>query len=553
MCCTCDSVARARVHRKLLLCICLACVGHGRRFRSSAAANGRRKVKAVDTYPDAPLVTLEQDNQSDLLQSLLALNHQSAYNPSCQGCFRVGDHSHASSNVQVLARWRDQRHHVPSIMRSDESTSDIKFAIPAASSLAKDVARFAAACLVSCALFLGTPQTVHAGITAATAGGSTIAREVVELVDKHYFDRNFNGVNLKKFTEELDKEYPITEERAIEKSNQLIGRLFNPGNRILSAEQWGEKNRKFDSTGVGLNLLLGDNKEIKVGTVPSADSDAAKSGIMIGDVVTSINGKSTDGMTEFDAVEAIQDDAKNVALQIKPASGGDARQVVLAKNFQAQNPVTYRLFDVSDGKTGYVKLAEFNAPARRRVREAVTQLEAQGATRLVLDLRGNRGGELDSAIGIAGLFLDRPLVIRWTDAKATDQKLYSSEPAISEFSKSVPMQVWVNQGSVSAAEVLAAALHDNCRAVVAGGLTYGKGQIQGAYGLSNGGALIQTVASWKTPGGDDINGKGFRPDIDRKMLSSVIGEAILEKDVKETDWDTGGFEKVCQEKKAKQS
>lgn len=471
----------------------------------------------------------------------LVPNHPSAFYPSCQGgC--------ASSKVQVLAGRINRRHRTPLMAKRHQSTSDIKPVSLATSSLARDIVHFLAASLVSCALLLGSPQALH-----ATSGGSPVAREVVKLVDKHYFDRNFNGVNLNKFSQELDKEEPLTEEKAIEKANKLINSLSNPGNRILSAEQWGEKNRKFDSTGVGLNFLLGDDKEIKVGTVPLDGSDAARSGVKIGDVVSAINGKSTLGMTEFDAVEAIQNDDKSVALEIKPVNGGDARQVVLTKQFQAQNPVTYRLFDVSDGKVGYVKLAEFNAPARRRVREAVTQLEAQGATRLVLDLRSNRGGELDSAIGIAGLFLDRPLVLQWTDVRGPDQKLYSSETAISDFSKTAPMQVWVNQGSVSAAEVLAAALQENCRAVVAGGLTYGKGQVQGAYGLSNGGALIQTVASWKTPRGADLNLKGLRPDIDRKMFSSVIGEAILEKDVKDTDFGTGAIQKACQERQATQS
>mmetsp|Transcript_44239 Transcript_44239/g.146584 ORF Transcript_44239/g.146584 Transcript_44239/m.146584 type:complete len:138 (-) Transcript_44239:140-553(-) len=109
------------------------------------------------------------------------------------------------------------------------------------------------------------------------------------------------------------------------------------------------------------------------------------------------------------------------------------------------------------------------------------------------------------------------------------QPLYSRE---SGAVASQPLQVWVNGRTASSAEVLAAALHDNCRAKVVGAKTYGKGIIQGVFGLSDGGALIETVASYATPAGAEINERGIAPDEERIFLSDVLGSSFLDADIK---------------------
>ena len=135
----------------------------------------------------------------------------------------------------------------------------------------------------------------------------------------------------------------------------------------------------------------------------------------------------------------------------------------------------------------------------------------------------------DGALGIAGLFVDRALVLYVTDANGAMQPLYSREQL---FDSTVPLQVWVDQGTASSSEVLAAALRDNCRASVVGGTTYGKGLIQGVFGLSDGGALIETVASYSTPAGDEINKRGVIPDVKKTFVSDVLGSSFVDQDVK---------------------
>jgi len=196
--------------------------------------------------------------------------------------------------------------------------------------------------------------------------------------------------------------------------------------------------------------------------------------------------------------------------------------------------VSYRLIASESGPSvGYIKLSEFNAQCKTRVREALVELQRQGAARFVLDLRGNGGGVLDGALGIAGLFMDKPLVLFVTDANGSMQPLFSRESRVSK----EPLQVWVNQGTASSGEVLAAALRDNCRAKLVGSTTYGKGIIQGVFGLSDGGALIETVASYSTPAREEINLKGITVDSKHTFLSDVLGNGFTEADVKQLSSD----------------
>ena len=147
------------------------------------------------------------------------------------------------------------------------------------------------------------------------------------------------------------------------------------------------------------------------------------------------------------------------------APGAEARTLSLLKAYQVKNPLSKRLLTLDDGsRLGYLKLTEFNAQCNRRMRVALRELERDGAQKLVLDLRGNGGGVLDGALGIAGMLMERPLVLYVNDANGARQPLYSREKALS----ALPLQVWVDAKTASSGEVLAGALHDNCRAAVLG-------------------------------------------------------------------------------------
>ncbi|GLI70194.1 hypothetical protein VaNZ11_015003 [Volvox africanus] len=158
---------------------------------------------------------------------------------------------------------------------------------------------------------------------------------------------------------------------------------------------------------------------------------------------------------------------------------------------------------------GTVRLASFNARAQADVAAAIRQLESAGATRLVLDLRDNRGGLVTEGLEVARLFLggDAPIVI--TERRdAPPDTPRAPGPTFT----SAPLLVLVNGHTASASEIVAGALHDNCRAVLAGSRTYGKGLIQSVYELSDGSGLVVTVGKYLTPRGTDIDRYGIKPD-----------------------------------------
>lgn len=379
-----------------------------------------------------------------------------------------------------------------------------------------------------------------AALTSSKAVSGNVADETWALIDKYYLDRTFNGLDWKGERQRLQKMEPMDDKQALEEAEKLVSSLGDKYSRVLDPVNAAKLN-KYDVTGVGLNLIISDNGDMKVGAKPAPDSEAARAGIQFGELVLSINSQPTKGMTSFDALEAIQGEGRTVEITVK-AADAEARQLTLTKAFVVKDPVKTRLVRTNDGKdaVGYIKLGEFNARCKKRVAEAIDELQAAGATKLVLDLRGNGGGVLDGALGISGYFIDKPLVLFITDANGSRQPLYSRQGTVVW---RAPLEVWVNGRSASSSEVLAGALHDNCRARVVGSTTYGKGLIQGVFGLSDGGALVTTVASYATPSGTEINKLGVKVDESRTFYSDVLGKGFVDKDLKEAKFSKTVCEK----------
>ena len=146
---------------------------------------------------------------------------------------------------------------------------------------------------------------------------------------------------------------------------------------------------------------------------------------------------------------------------------------------------------------------------------ALRDLESQNVGEYVLDVRGNPGGAFQSAVEIAGLFMSDKLATDVVDGNGVDLKFRTSKDRV-VIDENDPLVIWVDGRSASASEVLAGALRDNCRAVVMGDTSFGKGLVQAVYGLKNGYGLVLTVAKYLTPGGTDINKVGIVPDVSRE-------------------------------------
>jgi carboxyl-terminal processing protease len=267
-------------------------------------------------------------------------------------------------------------------------------------------------------------------------------------------------------------------------------------------------------------------KQIIVGAPPIVGSAADKAGLRTGDYVTAVNGVSTQGRTAFDIIDQISDNpnAQTVAMTIRPKNKSNdieaERVVVMDRLFQEiKDPIRYKITETrADGtKVGYIRIAEFNSLVKARLEDALRDLKADGANAFVLDLRMNTGGAFQSAVEISSLFIENRVATYVVDSGNVELP-FRTTPGRLAIDPTVPMVVWIDGMSASASEVLAGSLHDNCRAVLMGNKSFGKGLIQAVYGLKNGAGLVLTVARYVTPSGNDIQGIGINPDISGKSI-----------------------------------
>lgn len=264
-------------------------------------------------------------------------------------------------------------------------------------------------------------------------------------------------------------------------------------------------------------------------------STADKGGIAEGDEIIQVDDTKLDQRTPFQAASLIQGGDDEASTPTQPTTtltvrkpNGTVLQVELARPEKpvSKSPVTYRMErSPGENKTGYIQLTGFNAQAQRKVKEAVVALEKDGAKRLILDLRDNRGGLVSEGIEVARLFLDNESVVVVTEgrAKSSDKPITAPGPALTK----LPMVVLVNEHTASASEILAGSLRDNCRAVVAGTRTYGKGLIQSVYELGDGSGLVVTVGKYLTPGLTDIDQSGIVPDFKYVLVFCVPSLLLL--------------------------
>lgn len=354
--------------------------------------------------------------------------------------------------------------------------------------------------------------------------------EAWTLVKKYALDQKFNGQNwdeaYTKYSQGLDPS-STDDDRIMKAASNLVGSLGDKYSRVLDKEAYA-RIQKFDLIGVGATLMPDSTtKEIIVGAPPVSNSAAEQAGLKVGDVVVAVNGMETAGRTAFDIIDQISEDPNAGTITFTIRSGDESpRDLVMKRQFlEVRDPVSYRVSEKRpDGtKVGYVRIAEFNSLVKPSLESALKDLESQNANAYVLDVRGNPGGAFQSAVEIAGLFMSDKLATDVVDGNSVDLKFRTSKDRMAIDEKD-PLAIWVDGRSASASEVLAGALRDNCRAVVMGDTSFGKGLVQAVYGLKNGSGLVLTVARYLTPEGTDINKVGIVPDVSKEdALPSAPG------------------------------
>lgn len=387
---------------------------------------------------------------------------------------------------------------------------------------------------------------VSAGACAATA---VMAREVVtspggtsrimdspkEVIDQTWqiVFRDYLDVN-GKYTpdrwrglrrEVLAKSYPSSKD-AYEAIRGMLASLDDPYTRFLDPREFKEMqiDTSGELSGVGIQLSLDkDTKELVV-VAPIEGSPASRSGVLPKDVITAIDGKSTNGMSTEDAVRLIRgQEGTRVTLTIRRRS--QVLDVALTRERIELQAVDTQINTGPDGvRVGYIRLKQFNANATKDMRKALREMEAADVNGYVIDLRSNPGGLLMASVEIARQLLNEGTIVSTkTRSGITDVKRATGRALTDK-----PIVVLVNEGSASASEILSGALQDNNRAVLVGQKTFGKGLVQSVRGLSDGSGMTVTIAKYLTPRGRDIHKHGIVPDIQAKLSDQEAKRLQLE-------------------------
>ncbi|MDJ0723588.1 MAG: S41 family peptidase [Prochloraceae cyanobacterium] len=370
--------------------------------------------------------------------------------------------------------------------------------------------------LCSSAVVLSTVAVVGAGVhlprTQAFFKESpkALIDEVWQIINYNYVDATFNQVDWRQVRREyLNKSY-ANQEEAYTAIKEMLGKLDDPYTRFMDPQEY--KNMQIDTsgelTGVGITISKDEETNRLIVISPIEETPAFKAGIMARDIITKIDGKSTQGMEINDAVKLIRGKpGTTVTLTIQ--RGSRIRNFTIERARIKLHAVRSRVENTSQGKIGYIRLTQFSAQAPKEMREAIRNLERKNVEGYVLDLRSNPGGLLYASVDIARMFLDRGKIVSTVYRKGVVEEQKANNRAITN----KPVVILVDGGSASASEILSGALKDNGRAVLVGTKTFGKGLVQSVRPLGDGSGLAVTIAKYLTPSGRDINKEGIPPNI----------------------------------------
>ena len=323
----------------------------------------------------------------------------------------------------------------------------------------------------------------------------------------------------------LAKTYGSSKE-SYEAIRGMLASLDDPYTRFMDPREFKEMqiDTSGELTGVGIQLSLDKETKELVVVSPIEGSPASRAGVMPKDVILSIDGKSTKGMSTEDAVKLIRGQAgTTVNLQLR--RDGKLVEAPLVRARIELHAVDSQVNTSADGtRIGYIRLKQFNANAAKDMADALKKLEGENVQGYVLDLRSNPGGLLMASIAIARQWMDEGVIV----STKTRDGIQDTKRANGRALTQRPLVVLVNEGSASASEILSGALQDNHRAVVVGEKTFGKGLVQSVRGLSDGSGMTVTIAKYLTPNGRDIHKHGIDPDVRAKLTAQEAQKLRLE-------------------------
>ncbi|XP_040970167.1 carboxyl-terminal-processing peptidase 3, chloroplastic isoform X2 [Gossypium hirsutum] len=354
---------------------------------------------------------------------------------------------------------------------------------------------------------------------------NTVQRTLVEawgLIRETFVDPTFNHQDWDlKLQQTMVEMFPLkSADAAYGKIRGMLSTLGDPFTRIISPKEYQSFRIGSDGNLQGIGLFI--TVEPKTGHLVVLScvegSPAARAGIHDGDELIEINGQRLDGVDSEAAAQRLRGKA-GTSVTVK------LHRVKLPRELIRLSPISstvipHRTPDGRLTKTGYVKLSTFSQTAATEMKNTIHEMENLGVQSYILDLRNNPGGLVKVGLDVAKIWLDgNETLVNTVDR---DGHMSPINMANGHALTHDPLVVLVNEGSASASEILAGALHDNGRAILVGHKTFGKGKIQSITELHDGSALFVTVAKYLSPALHDIDQVGITPDVQctTEMLNS---------------------------------
>ncbi|MDD4998050.1 MAG: S41 family peptidase [Syntrophales bacterium] len=329
-------------------------------------------------------------------------------------------------------------------------------------------------------------------IDRTTYKGLKTFSEVLDMVDKNYVE-------------------PVETDKLLQGAINGMIKSLDPHSSFMTAEMYKEleveTRGSFGGIGIEITLL----KDVLTVVSPIEDTPAYNAGVKAGDQIIRINGKSTKDITVLDAVKQLRGpkDTK-VTITILREGMAKPKDIELIRSIISIKSVKSKVFDEH---IGYIRISAFQERTGDDLKKALREIESKAhpLKGIVLDMRNNPGGLLHQSVEVSDAFLKLGNIVS-TRGRA---KSMESQTAAKDNGDepTCPIVVLVNEGTASAAEIVAGALQDNGRAVIIGTQTFGKGSVQTIIPLEDGAALKLTTARYYTPKGRSIQAEGITPDI----------------------------------------
>ncbi|MDO4276724.1 MAG: S41 family peptidase [Eubacteriales bacterium] len=299
----------------------------------------------------------------------------------------------------------------------------------------------------------------------------------------------------------------------------LIAGLGDPYSRYYTAEQYEDENSSTEGAYVGIGIMMQKNRQGGVLVVECYEGGPGEAaGLKAGDIISAVDG--TD-ITDTDASEVVDMIKVKVGESVTLTIHRENEENALDINVPVTDVELHSVFhEMLDERTGYIRITEFKGVTYEQYKTAFADLKDKGMERLVVDLRSNPGGLLDSVCDILNEILPEGLIV-YTEDKYGNRDEKTSDGG---HTLDMPLAVLVNEGSASASEIFAGAVQDYGTGTIVGTTTYGKGVVQSIRQLDDGSAVKLTISNYYTPKGNNINKVGITPDVEVKLDPDLLNK-----------------------------